>query len=931
MPTLKRKKEKLTVPDKNTSMKPMALTRRKRAFMKEKYRDYVSWENGSVPYITTNMWPGDEFLPWIDESISHFHDEACLQWKERAEETEYVDFLGGDQNGFCAAYIGRLHNQSSPIFLDQLTNNCKALYVVIHEMMHAIGFDHEQGRPDRFNWLIMNWECIMSFAINNYVKGPLSTSVELDWTSIMQYNPGIFNNCNNKGTMQTSYPAFDRLLYINLNYLTHYDSRALVEAYRCNEGCTNTCTNGGFIRRTVNNNQCHCRCPEYLTGPTCADINSNLLIDWEIVGDNMVICPCGEIIELAEGEKKQVSTSDPHPVGGTCVYLIKAPVNNRITITRKSIDVPCTHFVEYRVNLIDQLGLLECGSSTSERTFVTLPNSESNTAMVILHAQDNTITPGSGVSLEFESFMSYCLDNPCRNGGICEDDATGYFFCNCPPNYSGDTCNIVSAAATVGCDLQTDVEGVCCFTEVSNGTVEYFEVRPQEDITSPYLLAFTVGIDMTDEARLESNVEFEDGVRCLSFDDAVYRGADSNATVTSSYLDRNGNEQLLYETEDTNGYFVSRQATLPWNLDKIKIASTYYGGAAGISNIIIIPGVCAGTTCASLQFPFCANGGTCVDSPNTPTCDCTNTSFIGEYCHIPESFKCTFETGGNPCPFVNVPGSVNPWKPQEGPTKQSGSGPTRAYSGDMYYATDGKSSNIISAFTLQEDLSVQNRCLVLNYNMNGRHIESLIVRQDDSVLFSVTGNTQDNWYTQMIDVTTGPDSELSIEGSSSGEKGDIAIDDIEMLPFPCRKIVICTFEIKVNPCKMGRRHWKRVQSGTGPKGGHDGYYYLRSRRQAGSVMSLKVPNRFPSDDACFSFYYMFGETFGKLIVQTRLPGEKKQRIWNRSGQNGDQWLFTSINISNITPGLEVSIKAVASDGLGHIGIDTVTMVNSACP
>ena len=51
-----------------------------------------------------------------------------------------------------------------------LGNGCVYTGTIIHEFLHAIGFYHEQSRPDRDDYIYVNWNNIQSGTINKLLK-----------------------------------------------------------------------------------------------------------------------------------------------------------------------------------------------------------------------------------------------------------------------------------------------------------------------------------------------------------------------------------------------------------------------------------------------------------------------------------------------------------------------------------------------------------------------------------------------------------------------------------------------------------------------------------------------------------------------------------------------------------------------------------------
>lgn len=58
----------------------------------------------------------------------------------------------------CWCEVGKVRGRKTWL---SIGNGCEYKHVMTHELGHAIGFWHEQSRPDRDNYLKINWENIL--------------------------------------------------------------------------------------------------------------------------------------------------------------------------------------------------------------------------------------------------------------------------------------------------------------------------------------------------------------------------------------------------------------------------------------------------------------------------------------------------------------------------------------------------------------------------------------------------------------------------------------------------------------------------------------------------------------------------------------------------------------------------------------------------
>lgn len=84
-----------------------------------------------------------------------------------------------------------------------LGRSCFHLGIILHELMHALGFFHEHCRPDRDESLIIFYENIMKDKIHNFDKvanKEYKMGIPFDYDSIMIYGETAFSK-NGEATM----------------------------------------------------------------------------------------------------------------------------------------------------------------------------------------------------------------------------------------------------------------------------------------------------------------------------------------------------------------------------------------------------------------------------------------------------------------------------------------------------------------------------------------------------------------------------------------------------------------------------------------------------------------------------------------------------------------------------------------------------------
>ncbi|CAH1797561.1 unnamed protein product [Owenia fusiformis] len=154
-------------------------------------------ENDSHVYnavkSASKLWPGGVVPFTIDSSISYrqkqtlesalwdFTQLTCIKWVQRTSQTDYVHIQPGTS---CSSPIGRTGGRQT------MSINTSKWWkgVIVHEMMHAIGFWHEQSRNDRDSYVNILYQNIQPGKESNFQKmtNQASDILSYDYGSIMQ-------------------------------------------------------------------------------------------------------------------------------------------------------------------------------------------------------------------------------------------------------------------------------------------------------------------------------------------------------------------------------------------------------------------------------------------------------------------------------------------------------------------------------------------------------------------------------------------------------------------------------------------------------------------------------------------------------------------------------------------------------------------------
>lgn len=186
------------------------------------------WPSGIVPFdFDFSATPANREA--AEDAMAELEAVANIDFVPRTNQGNFIRFVSTNSNSSFVGMIGG--RQDINIF------NWGFRYIIVHELLHALGFNHEQSRPDRNNFVTINFGNISQTACDgtcnhNFDIDTNATTVgPYDFLSIMHYGRSDFTaNGQDTITCQPAFAQFQNQMG-QRGFMTTLDAQGLANRY----------------------------------------------------------------------------------------------------------------------------------------------------------------------------------------------------------------------------------------------------------------------------------------------------------------------------------------------------------------------------------------------------------------------------------------------------------------------------------------------------------------------------------------------------------------------------------------------------------------------------------------------------------------------------------------------------------------------------
>ncbi|KAM4597240.1 hatching enzyme 1.2-like [Fundulus diaphanus] len=164
----------------------------------------------------------------INNGMLSFHQRTCIRFVPWSSGVRDFIYFFSQPNSGCWSYLGR---QKEGQYISLEKNQCVYFSTVQHELLHALGFNHEQVRSDRDKYVRILFGNIQQKQRYNFEKQPTNNlRTPYDFGSVMHYNNYAFSS-NGLPTIQAK--SNPNLVFGNAREMSTNDIARVNKLYRC--------------------------------------------------------------------------------------------------------------------------------------------------------------------------------------------------------------------------------------------------------------------------------------------------------------------------------------------------------------------------------------------------------------------------------------------------------------------------------------------------------------------------------------------------------------------------------------------------------------------------------------------------------------------------------------------------------------------------